>query len=96
MPSRPRVCGQPGCPNLTTNRYCPTHAHLDTGQRGSTRTWRSTRTHVINTHGLTCAICLQPVHPDDVHIDHVVTKRDGGTDDPDNLRVTHARCNLTR
>jgi 5-methylcytosine-specific restriction endonuclease McrA len=32
----------------------------------------------------------------DTHVDHVVRKRDGGTDSANNLITTCADCNLTR
>lgn len=43
-----------------------------------------------------CGICRFPVHPRDIHIDHVVPVWRGGGTTVENLRVTHARCNLTR
>ena len=47
-------------------------------------------------HGL-CAICERPItNPDTAHIDHRVPVAAGGTNDPDNLGLTHAACNLSK
>lgn len=44
-----------------------------------------------------CGICDQPIRPDEVaHLDHVVALSRGGTNDPDNLRMTHAECNVKK
>jgi len=43
-----------------------------------------------------CALCGQPVAFEAMHVDHVRPRLEGGTDDVDNLRVTHPRCNLVR
>jgi hypothetical protein len=43
-----------------------------------------------------CAICGRAVPFEAMHVDHVRPRLEGGTDDVDNLRVTHPRCNLVR
>jgi 5-methylcytosine-specific restriction protein A len=54
------------------------------------------RAFVIRRDNSECAICGQPVRKWDVHIDHHVPVARGGTEDPDNLRVTHSWCNLEK
>lgn len=44
-----------------------------------------------------CQICGEPIWDlNDVHIDHIVPIAEGGLDCYDNVRCTHAKCNLTR
>lgn len=85
------------CGALSPNTRCPTHAHLTTGARGSTRRSRTIRDQVIARDNYQCQTCGRPVTGGhDTHIDHVTRKRHGGTDDPTNLRTTCQHCNLTR
>lgn len=67
--------------------------------RGSTRSWRRLRAFVLDRDGHRCRVPL----PDGrecgqyaTHADHIITRADGGTDDPDNLRAACADCNLRR
>ena len=43
-----------------------------------------------------CYLCGQKVKKSERHLDHVVPLRRGGKHSEDNLRVTHARCNLIK
>lgn len=43
-----------------------------------------------------CGICGEPVEITEMDIDHIVQLAEGGSDDPSNLRVTHAPCNRRR
>lgn len=54
------------------------------------------RQKVIERDGLTCGICKTSVELHDVHIDHVLPVVHGGTNELDNLRVTHSRCNILK
>lgn len=54
------------------------------------------RSFVLARDGGTCAVCRKAVAPVDVHLDHHIPVAHGGTEEPDNLRVTHARCNLEK
>lgn len=46
---------------------------------------------------LLCHLCEEPIGPrDEVHEDHIVPRSRGGTDDPSNLRLAHAICNLVK
>jgi 5-methylcytosine-specific restriction endonuclease McrA len=67
---------------------------------GSTRTWRRLRRFVLARDGYACQV---PV--DDAgrlcralasHVDHIVPRVAGGTDDPANLRAACQPCNLRR
>ncbi len=47
--------------------------------------------------GRVCGLCGQVVaESEPIHVDHIQPVVKGGTADPINLRVTHARCNLRR
>ena len=51
----------------------------------------------LRRNGNVCALCGRPILADDpVHIDHILPVRHGRIDDPSNLQVVHARCNLTK
>ncbi len=88
MPLKPCLT----CGALSTRSRCPTHQHLSTGQRGSTREWRQVRAQVLDRDGHRCQLCGAPA----THVDHVTPKRDGGSDHPSNLRALCAACNLGR
>lgn len=43
---------------------------------------------------LQCGICGRNLAPNvSLSVDHVIRLRDGGSHEPQNLRVVHARCN---
>lgn len=54
------------------------------------------RQQIIERDGYTCGICNLPVQPDDIHIDHIHPVALGGTDNPDNLQVSHSICNMRK
>lgn len=47
-------------------------------------------------HGRRCGICEAPLALEDLAVDHIVMRRDGGADTIDNLRPAHAVCNNRR
>jgi 5-methylcytosine-specific restriction endonuclease McrA len=53
------------------------------------------RTAVVARDGAVCGICGREVL-DDMHFDHIVPIVRGGESTVENLRVTHARCNLEK
>ena len=64
-------------------------------QRGYTSAaWLRTRRQVIARDGGICQACGRPVTMEagDAHIDHIIPKRDGGTDALDNLQLLHRSC----
>lgn len=55
---------------------------------------KAVRDYVIDRDGRTCGICGRYVSPEEaLDIDHIHPVAAGGTDDPDNLQVSHASCN---
>lgn len=68
---------------------------------GSTRRWRRIRLYVLDRDGWRCQLpsdddpaqlCLDLAE----HVDHIVARVDGGSDDPANLRAACAFHNLRR
>ena len=43
-----------------------------------------------------CHICGKPVHPDELHFDHVIPLARGGAHSTENISVAHAICNLRK
>ncbi len=66
---------------------------LDDHWRLQDSEWKMLRLIVISRDGLVCGICGGEVAPDDVHIDHIQPVSRGGSNDLDNLQVTHSVCN---
>lgn len=62
-----------------------------TGQRGSTRAWRSLREQVLERDAYRCTQLVLGLgrcpHTEDLHVDHVIAKEDGGRDVESNLRT---------
>jgi hypothetical protein len=55
------------------------------------------RIDVLDRHGMTCWLCSLPIADRrDLHMDHVIPWSKGGSDDADNLRPAHAKCNVSR
>ena len=48
---------------------------------------------VIARDGMLCRICLTECQTENLHIDHIIPKSIGGSDDLSNLQVAHAWCN---
>ena len=59
---------------------------------GSTSQWRKLRAMIIARDHV-CQLCGAE---ENLHVDHIVPRALGGTDEPDNLRVLCRRCNLAR
>jgi 5-methylcytosine-specific restriction protein A len=60
--------------------------------------WRRIRLQIIARDGGVCQLCGGLVQGDDrdAHIDHIVEKADGGTDEASNLRLVHRSCHSRR
>ena len=65
-------------------------------RRGMGRRRDVQRAYVLARDGMRCHLCGGRVRPGDVHLDHVVPLSLGGAHDVSNLRVAHARCNLSK
>lgn len=51
---------------------------------------------VIKRDGMKCYLCRRRVARKDLSFDHVVPLSKGGTHTPENVRVTHLKCNLKK
>lgn len=67
---------------------------------GSTRAWRRVRLLVLERDGWRCQLPADDGHGLCLafagHVDHIVARAHGGSDDPANLRAACARHNLAR
>ena len=104
MPYKPaKPCAHPGCPALTTSRFCPEHTkteaqRYDRHQRAPAsakrygHTWQKIRAAYLSAHPL-CDMCLAEgkcIAATVVH--HRVPLADGGGNDPANLQALCQRC----
>ena len=60
----------------------------------NSRRYRSQRERVFNRDGRICQIC--GTDEGEMHIDHIISRKSGGTHDLDNLRVLCKQCNLRK
>jgi len=60
----------------------------------NTRRYRGQRERVFNRDGRLCQIC--GTDEGEMHIDHIIPRKAGGTHDLDNLRVLCKSCNLRK
>ena len=60
----------------------------------NTRRYRGQRERVFNRDGRICQIC--GTDEGEMHIDHIISRKSGGTHDLDNLRVLCKSCNLRK
>ena len=67
-------------------------------QRGYGLAWQRIRLEVLVRDLYECQICHKPVGmaSGDAHVDHIVAKAKGGTDDLDNLRTLCPACHSAR
>lgn len=108
MPKRPQYpCRQIGCAVVVDKPgYCEQHAHKATGwlrdrmrgtrqQRGYGPDWDRLRVKILDRDGHLCQ-CDECQAEDRVllatEVDHRVSKEDGGTNDPANLRAINKDC----
>lgn len=102
-PKTPHPCAYPGCPALTTERYCPAHKTLAGREYNKHcrspdhnkiygRRWHKIRDLYISKHPL-CEECLKAEHyvpADEVH--HIVSPELGGSHSEDNLMSLCQSC----
>lgn len=89
-----RVCSKPGCPELAHGggSMCAAHARamdLARGtpvERGYGAAWRRISHAFLTAHPV--CVCGKPSQ----HTDHIIAKRNGGTDDPSNLQALCHSC----
>lgn len=63
---------------------------------GSTTRWRRIRAYVLARDGYVCRIGAAGCVELATHVDHIVPKEAGGTDEEGNLRAACEPCNLGR
>lgn len=101
-PKAPHPCAYPGCPRLTTERYCPDHktiasreynqSHRPTDRKLYGRRWVAIRNLYIQKHPL-CERCLEAgryVPATEVHHKQPLDK--GGSNDESNLQALCKPC----
>ena len=87
MPYKPaHPCNAPGCPRLTTRRYCPEHqraydARRDAergtaAERGYDQQWRNVRQRALARDGFRCRACGSG---EGLEVHHVVPMSKGGS-----------------
>lgn len=108
MPVKPATpCSQPGCPELSHERFCPTHAKAEdqryrTYQRDPAinkrydHRWRKIRNAYIQAHSL-CEHCQENgrVTPAQ-EVDHIIPLDKGGTHDEANLQALCKPCHSSK
>lgn len=107
MPRRARhPCRWPGCPNLTSDRYCDEHQRQSqmqydaqrgtAAQRGYDAAWRRLRRMVLARHPLCADVYgVHAEHGETVlatDVDHIVPRSAGGTDTFENLQSLCQSC----
>ncbi len=89
----PKQCARPGCPGLTQGRLCQAHQREETrlydrqrgsaAKRGYGRKWRKLAATILERDPYCMA---DGCNEWSTEVDHIKPRRDGGTDDPDNLQ----------
>ncbi len=108
MPSRlPKACRQPYCSSTTTDKsgYCDKHRKVQSGwgrwqrdrgnrhQRGYGTAWDKLRAEILKRDNHLCQEHLRRGIPKQGrHVDHIISKANGGTDDPSNLQTLCKPC----
>ena len=60
---------------------------------------RSFRKVLADEQNWLCPLCGLPLPHQlvgNTHVDHIIPKSKGGTNDPDNLQTVHSRCNIAK
>lgn len=107
MPTRANTpCRAPGCPTLVPRGYCPAHTNLDPraerqraldARRGSSSArgyggrWRRLREAVLNRDPF-CRLRTKCKGSPSTEVDHIIAKRNGGTDHESNLQGVCKAC----
>ena len=89
----PKQCAKPGCPGLTQERFCAKHKRAESrrydqergsaAKRGYGRRWRKLAAMILERDPYCKAECC---HEGSTDCDHIIPRREGGTNDPDNLQ----------
>lgn len=84
---------------LFCRKACEQAAHNATRKASwkvGSRQERVSRAFIIERDGSMCHICGKKCEPEEIHLDHVVALAKGGTHEPENIKVSCARCNLSK
>lgn len=101
----PGPCLYPGCPAVTTERYCEAHADEaarsqreydsrrgSSAARGYGARWRRLRLMVLRREPF-CRMCRDKgKRTPATEVDHIIPRRDGGRDEFDNLQALCKPC----
>jgi 5-methylcytosine-specific restriction enzyme A len=110
VPSKPlRPCSQPGCPAIAASGgRCQAHqresrrryevGRESASQRGYDVGWRRNRGRFLKYVGKVCMLCGHECGApgDEPHVDHIVPRSQGGTDEWSNLQVLCKRCHNSK
>lgn len=97
MPRALRVCGKPGCPTRTPNRYCERHTTAPKPHGRSGRTYNGHRHRkltaiVVQRDKGVCHLCGKPGA---TSADHIIPVALGGAEyDTRNMKAAHVSCNV--
>jgi len=69
----------------------PTERRPSAAKRGYDRAWQSKRLLILERDKYTCQVCGRPTGKSG-HVDHILAKAKGGTDEESNLRATCHKC----
>lgn len=103
MPTRPaKPCSWPRCPALTHERFCADHKRANqrrqdagrrsTRERGYAGGWFALRLQILERDSHVCRACGRPA----THVDHILPKAAGGTDNSRNLQALCQRCHSAK
>ena len=88
----PRVCAEPGCTEATPNARCARHEKSDTrpsaAARGYGSAWQARRRRIL-ARDPWCRACGTERTS---HVDHVIPRAHGGSDDDSNLQGLCTSC----
>ncbi len=65
-------------------------------KRGASSAVTFTREYIMERDNYRCHICGKRVKPGDAHLDHLIPLSAGGPHTPENVRLAHSFCNLSR
>lgn len=98
MPFRPpKICAHAGCQARTSGRYCSDHARRReerpaSSARGYGATWRRVRAAQLVREPWCRSCASEGRRVPAGHVDHIVPRARGGSDDPGNLQSLCTSC----
>jgi 5-methylcytosine-specific restriction protein A len=86
-----RLCSAPNCGSMQPEPRCPQHRQRTARQRGYSTRWDQIARAYRRANPL-CAVCARPA----TVVDHIISKRAGGSDEWRNLQSMCARCHARK